>query len=234
MATQKGFGINSISKKILPFISPTTFLYLLRKKGLERKYSDKKLIIGLYSSIKESIIGEYVFINERVAIKNSSIDDHSYINSNSSVFYAQIGKFSSIASNVTIGLSMHPSRLISTHPAFYSNSKMFRTFSDKNYFKEIENITIGNDVWIGEGALIMGGVKIGDGAIIAARSVVTKDIEPFEIVGGVPAKTISFRFEPEIIAKIQKSEWWNNNEEWFLKNYKIFHSVKCFLEYFNL
>jgi acetyltransferase-like isoleucine patch superfamily enzyme len=234
MAMQKGYGINNMVKNLLPFISPAAFLYFLRKKSLEIKYKDKKLRIGLYSSIKGSTIGNYVFINEKVSVKNSSVSDHTYINSNSSVYCARIGKFSSIAAKVTIGLSTHPSNLVSTHPAFYSNNQLFKTYSDKVYFKENQEIIIGNDVWIGEGALILGGVNIGDGAIVAARSVVTKNVEPFEIVGGVPAKTIRFRFEPEIRLKIQKSEWWNNDEEWFVENFKIFHDVNCFLKYYQL
>jgi acetyltransferase-like isoleucine patch superfamily enzyme len=175
-----------------------------------------------------------VFINDNVSVKNSNIGDHTYINSYSSVFCAEIGKFCSVASNVTIGLSTHPCNLVSTHPAFYSSNKLFKTFSDKVYFYEDENIDIGNDVWIGEGSLILGGAKIGDGAIIAAKSVVTRNVEPFEIVGGVPAKTIRFRFEPEVRLKILKSEWWNNSEEWFAENFKLFHDTPSFLKYFNL
>ena len=221
-------------KKLLPFISPAAFLYYLRKIGYEKKYLSKHLRIGIYSSIKDSSIGNFVFINDNVSVKNSNIGDHTYINSYSSVYCVDIGKFCSIASNVTIGISTHPCSLVSTHPAFYSNSKLFKTFSDKVYINESGNVKIGNDVWIGEGVLIMGGIKIGDGAILAAKSVVTRNVEPFEIVGGVPAKTIRFRFEPEVILKILKSEWWNNSEEWFSENFKLFHDTCSFLKYFNL
>jgi len=68
---------------------------------------------------------------------------------------------------------------------------------------------IGNDVWIGYDAVIMGGVTIGDGAIIGTRAVVTKDVEPYSIVGGVPAKEIRKRFTPEIIKKLMEIQWWN-------------------------
>jgi carbonic anhydrase/acetyltransferase-like protein (isoleucine patch superfamily) len=71
------------------------------------------------------------------------------------------------------------------------------------------NVSIGNDVWIGYDALILSGVTIGDGAVIAARSVVTKDIEPFSIVAGVPARHIRYRFSEEIIASLQEISWWN-------------------------
>jgi len=231
---QKVSGLNNSTKNLLPFISPTTFLYFIRKRNLENKYKGKKLKIGLYSSIRNSDLGNYVFIGEKVSIKNSFIGDHTYINSSSSVYCARIGKFSSIASNVTIGLSIHPSNLISTHPAFYSNNQLFKTYSDKVYFKESCDIIIGNDVWIGEGALILGEVNIGDGAIIAARSVLTKNVEPYEIVGGVPAKNIRYRFAPELRLKIIETRWWDKDEEWFLQNFKLFHDINSFRHYFNI
>ena len=71
------------------------------------------------------------------------------------------------------------------------------------------DIVVGNDVWIGYDAVIMAGVTIGDGAIIGTRAVVTKDVEPYSIVGGVPAKEIRKRFTPEIIKKLMEIQWWN-------------------------
>lgn len=234
MAEPPVFGINKMIKKILPFISPTTFFHFLRKKSLEKKYKNNHVMIGIYSSVKNSVLGNYVFIRENVSIKNSDIGDNTIINSNAAICFSKIGKFSSIGSNVILGLSMHPSDLISTHPAFYSNNKPFKTYSDRMYFEETLKITVGNDVWIGEGALVMGGIKIGDGAIIAAKAVVTKNVEPYEIVGGVPAKTIRYRFEPEIRSKIQQTKWWNQEEKWFIENFKLLHNVDAFLKYFNL
>ena len=79
----------------------------------------------------------------------------------------------------------------------------------------------------------MGGVTIGNGAIVAAKSVVTRDIEPYSIVGGVPAKHIKYRFDKEIIDKINNSEWWDWDEIVFLENFKIFHSPQSFINYFS-
>jgi acetyltransferase-like isoleucine patch superfamily enzyme len=71
------------------------------------------------------------------------------------------------------------------------------------------DVVIGNDVWIGYEALILSGVKIGDGAVIAARSVVSRDVEPYSIVGGTPAKHLRYRFSPEMIEELLKIAWWN-------------------------
>lgn len=98
------------------------------------------------------------------------------------------------------------------------------------YYSEYQDTFIGNDVWIGDDSLVLGGVVIGDGAIIAARSVVTKNVEPYSIVGGVPAKLIRFRFDKEIRSHLQKSEWWNRDENWLRDNYLLFHNVGEFLK----
>ncbi|MBJ2172616.1 CatB-related O-acetyltransferase [Aureibaculum sp. A20] len=164
---------------------------------------------------------------------NSKIGNHSYVNSKTSVNRTSIGKFCSIGSNVVFGLGKHPTTIISTHPAFYSNNKSFKTFADKVYFKEYENIKIGNDVWIGYNSIIMDGVNIGNGAIIAAGAVVTKDVKPYEVVGGVPARHIKYRFTHDMINLIEKTEWWNNDEDFFKDNYKIFLDNEKFINYFK-
>src|SRR5690606_29947135 len=95
------------------------------------------------------------------------------------------------------------------------------------------SVKIGNDVWIGEDAIIMGGVKIGDGAIIAARAVVTKDVPPYSIYGGVPAKLIKYRFDNYIIKKLLAIKWWDLEESWIRENYYLFHDAEKFISNFN-
>lgn len=117
-----------------------------------------------------------------------------------------IGKYCSIAENVTIFLGgYHNSNCVSTYPfnAAYPAKNLPSVLISK------PPIIIGNDVWIGAHAIIMGGVKIGNGAIIAAGSVVTKDIPPYAIVGGNPAKIISQRFDDETILALEKIKWWD-------------------------
>ena len=133
-----------------------------------------------------------------------------------------------------IGLGKHPVHFVSTHPAFYSSHKQFITFADKNdYFEEYEKVTIGNDVWIGTRVMIIDGVSIGDGAIIAAGAIVTKNVEPYSIVGGVPAKLIRNRFNDQDIEFLKKFKWWNKDFEWIKSNYYKFKNIELFIKNFQ-
>ena len=225
------FGINKEIIKI--FFSPRLLFAHYKKNKLLRRFKGHFLRTELYVSVEDSIIGKHVFLGFKVKFYNSEIGDYSYINSKTLVNHTQIGKFCSIASNVQFGLAIHPTDLISTHPTFYANNKMFETFSTKNYFNEYKKIKIGNDVWIGSRALIMGGVTINNGAIIAAGSIVTKDVKPYEVVGGVPAKHIKFRLSNDEIAHLEEIKWWNRDEKWLRENYELFLDNKKFIEYFE-
>lgn len=122
----------------------------------------------------------------------------------------KVGKFCSIASNITIFLGVeHQTRWVTTYP-FVQFPELIK---GKEVNKSKGSVIIGNDVWIADDALILSGVTIGDGAVIAAKSVVTKDVQPYEIVGGNPAKHISFRFSEDQIEQLLKIKWWNWNIE---------------------
>ncbi|MBL7898684.1 MAG: CatB-related O-acetyltransferase [Crocinitomicaceae bacterium] len=107
-----------------------------------------------------------------------------------------------------------------------------KTYADAPYFAEQEQVVVGNDVWIGTNVVILDGVTIGNGAVIAAGAVVTKDVAPFEIVGGVPAKHIRFRFTPEEIQKIESTAWWNKDEDWLQRHAEYFRNKEKFLSLF--
>ncbi|TCM17907.1 hypothetical protein EDF56_105254 [Novosphingobium sp. PhB165] len=137
-----------------------------------------------------------------------------------------IGRFCSIAANVLCGASEHPTDFVSASPIFVGFPMKGR---DVDEFKarnqegialagrklasalgdRADKVRIGNDVWIGEGAFIRRGVTIGDGAVIAARAVVTRDVPPYAIVGGSPARIIRYRFEPEVVGELLRLQWWN-------------------------
>lgn len=150
-------------------------------------------------------------ILENSLVLNSTIKTCSYIGKNSMVQNASIGSFCSIANDVFIGLGAHPIAHFSTSPLFYRVANTFNLkLIDEDYeFSEYRPIEIGNDVWIGARAIILDGVKIGDGAIVAANAVVTQDVPPYAIVGGVPAKIIRHRFSPEKIEQLLKLQWWS-------------------------
>jgi acetyltransferase-like isoleucine patch superfamily enzyme len=125
---------------------------------------------------------------------------------------SRVGAFCSIGNGAEIGgFHRHPTHWISTHPAFYSpRGQSGICFTDvARYDEEARGATIENDVWIGANAVIMDGVSVGNGAVVAAGAVVTRDVEPFSIVGGVPASVIRKRFPPEVCAELADWRWWD-------------------------
>ena len=139
---------------------------------------------------------------------------HSYHGANLEIFHkdTRIGSFCSIASNVCIGAGQHPTNWLSTHPFQYQNCFAIKPKSHYE-FTRYKPVTIGNDVWIGTNVIIMGGLTIHDGAIIGSGAVVTKDVEPYAIVGGVPAEIIKYRFDKDIIDKLLELKWWDLSDE---------------------
>lgn len=117
-----------------------------------------------------------------------------------------IGKYCQIGIDVAIHSTNHPVSYLST----YINKNLFA--GELSNLKAIKKITIGNDVWIGHGAIIVGSVNIGNGAIVAAGSIVTKDIEPYTIVAGSPAKEINKRFNNSIINELEELKWWDKSK----------------------
>lgn len=145
------------------------------------------------------------------------------------VINAKIGKYCSIASGVRTVRGNHPSKdWVSTHPAFFSpNMQCGMTYSKEQRFEEFKApIEIGNDVWIGDSVLLMDGVEIGDGAIIAAGAVVAKNVPPYAVVGGVPAKTIRYRFDEDQINFLLNLKWWEKDEKWIKENAEKFSDVR--------
>lgn len=178
-----------------------------------------------------SIIGEKSRIYRFNIITNSSIGSYTYVAPSVKINNTKIGMFCSIASGVKMGLGKHPTNFISTSPAFYSlKNALGYTFVEKNSFEEYSNITIGNDVWIGADVIILDGVEIGDGAIIAAKSLVSKNVPPYSIVGGVPAKILKYRFCDITIQKLQKIKWWEFPLDKLKKSAQDFSDIQKFLD----
>lgn len=186
------------------------------------KVSPLTLIKGSKLSKKCSILSGTRFYN-------SSIDDYSYIGRGCFIEHTKIGKFCSIADKCNIGLASHPISWVSTSPVFCSGKNVLKAnFADAPY-KTIKNTIIENDVWIGMNACIMAGVNIGTGAIIGAGAIVTKDVEPYAIVGGNPAKLIRFRFDESQVQYLLKTKWWDWGEDKLRSESKLFDNIEMFL-----
>lgn len=128
---------------------------------------------------------------------------------------SRIGRFVSIGRGVSIGMSNHPLDFLSTSPFFYFNSLGFKDkdMPQHDEYRILPPVIIGNDVWIGDNVKIKNGIKIGDGAVIGTSAVVTKDVPPYAIVTGIPAKIIKYRFSEDIIKELLELKWWEMDYE---------------------
>lgn len=172
-------------------------------------------------------------IRFKCLVVESNIDKYSYISENSTVLYCDIGAFTSIAANCNIGGASHPLEWVSTSPVFQSCSSVLKKrFAQIPYDPYVRTV-IGNDVWIGANSVIKAGVTVANGAVIGSGSVVTKDVGPYEIWGGNPAKIIRKRFDDETIEKLLKSEWWNMSDEQLREYAEHFNDPNSFLRELN-
>jgi phosphonate metabolism protein (transferase hexapeptide repeat family) len=173
---------------------------------------DPKPRIHKSSLLQDVDCGAFSEISERVVLRDVKLGDFSYIERHSEAIYADIGKFCSIASNVRINALEHPMERLTTHKLTYRpNEYLFFHGVDQAFRARRQNkrVTIGNDVWIGHGAVVMPGISIGDGAVIGANAVVTKNVEPYAVHAGVPAKFLKWRFPQPIRERLQALTWWN-------------------------
>lgn len=158
---------------------------------------------------QDSEVSPSVAVSRLCKIVKSRVGGYTYIANNTHIVHAEIGKFCSISHSVRIGLGKHPVDRFSTSPIFYSTKNPLGIqLVDDDSFSEYSTVRINNDVWIGANALILDGVTIGNGAVVAAGAVVTKDVPDYAIVGGIPAKVIKYRFDADIIEQLTACAWW--------------------------
>ncbi len=189
----------------------------IRAAGLSRNVKfENGVVVEAGTYLQASLIGRHTYINKYCLIDKNT---------------QSIGRFCSIAYNVKIGLGSHPSDWVSSHPFAYDVKYGFVNKEKK--FNDTSNETIiGNDVWIGANATILAGVRVGDGAIIGANSLVTKDVEPYSIVVGTPAKHQRYRFDQEIISGLQKLQWWNWEDKKIKDNIDLFNDPHKLIDTF--
>ncbi len=235
-----------MKKKLKKIISSCSFIkniaiFFIRLK-LKQTHQVK---FGKNVYVNDSVIceGRNYFSNNS-SVTSSYIGYASYIGANSIISKLKIGKYCSIGPNVKCIFGKHPTTdFVSTHPAFFSTLKQVGfSYTKVQLFKEHDapfekeneySITIGNDVWVGDGATFMEGVSIGDGAIIAANALVVNDVQPYNIVGGIPAKVIKKRFPTELIGFLLEFQWWNKDTKWLQDNAPLFVNIENFYNKFK-
>lgn len=187
------------------------------KSYLPSFFSIKKLTYKCLSPLSywdtASSFTKFSEIRRLAKLHHSHIGKYTRINAHCQLVRTTVGNFSAIGVNTLMGLGRHPLNYASTHSIFYKNNNIKNDWVQAIDFEEGIPIKIGNDVWVGRNCTVMDGVTIGDGAVIATGAVVTKNIPPYAIAGGVPAKVIKYRFEEEVINRLLEIKWWDFTDQ---------------------
>jgi phosphonate metabolism protein (transferase hexapeptide repeat family) len=184
------------------------------------------------AKVLDSTLGAWTEIGANCVIEESIIGDYTYTAGDAQITYSEVGKYCSIASHVRIHPVNHPMWRVTQHHMTYRRVQYdLGEYDDMEFFewRKDHKVTIGHDVWIGHGAIIMPGVSIGTGAVIGSGAVVTKDVPPYMIAAGVPAKPIKERFPKEIAEKLLEIAWWNWDRPTLEERFEELNDVERFI-----
>ena len=201
----------------------------------ELRFKDPQPRIHPTAELKGCSLGPYAIVGERCVLREVIVGDFSYFERHAEAIYTRIGKFCSIAANTRLNALEHPIERITQHKLSYRPNEYFRYLGvDEDFRKRRQGrqVTVGHDVWIGHGAVVMPGVSLGNGAVVGANTVVTKNIGPYEIVAGNPARLLRRRFAEPIAARIEALAWWDWSVERLFEAVPDMQSlpVEAFLE----
>jgi hypothetical protein len=182
--------------------------------------------------VRDARIGGWTQLGPNTTIAEATFGDYSYTAGDVSIIYADVGKFCSIASHVRINPGNHPMWRVTQHHMTYRRASYQLGEDDTAFFewRRADRVRIGHDVWIGHGAIVLPGVSVGIGAVIGAGAVVTKDVPPYTIVVGVPAKPLRQRFPTEIAERLLATGWWDWPRELIEQRIDELCDVDLFLE----
>ncbi|MFG1330625.1 chloramphenicol acetyltransferase [Xanthobacter autotrophicus] len=173
-------------------------------------------LIDPTAQVKASTLGRYTEVGARTKLLEVEMGDYSYVVNDADIAYARIGKFCSIAAMTRLNPGNHPTWRASQAHFTYRASAYFPGEADETDFfqwRRDQRLTLGHDVWIGHGAVVLAGRSVGTGAVVAAGAVVTKDVPAYAIVAGVPARVVKERFPADIAARLQALGWWDWSHE---------------------
>lgn len=187
----------------------------------------KRVVRG--TSILNSDIAKTAKVYSGSTFYNSRLGRYSYVGYDSEVVNCDIGTFCSIANGFIAGGAKHPLEWLSTSPVFYDVGGGTNHHLGYLSMEKTARTYIGNDVWIGSRAIILQGVHIETGAVVGAGAVVTKDVPPYAVVAGCPAKIIRYRFDNDVICRLLKSEWWLLPDNQLRKLAKFINKPNVFL-----
>ena len=182
--------------------------------------------------VRDCRFGRYTQVGEHSRMDDCLLDDYAYLQQHCDLMSADIGKFANIAAMVRINPGFHPMEYPTLHHFTYRPTMYgMGPEDDAEFFqwRRRQRVVIGHDTWIGHGAVIMPGVRIGNGAVVGSNSVVTKDVPPYAIVGGVAAKVIRQRFPRAIAEALEATAWWDWDHETLTERLPEFKDLRTFL-----
>lgn len=193
---------------------------------------DNDVIVGNHAIVIGSVLESNISINRQNYILKSKIGKFTYTGIGTSVRSSEVGRFCSLAWNVSVGGGNHEFEHVTTSPLWRfmmlseGNMNHSENMELNKRYSDFGSCIVGHDVWIATNAVILRNVKVGNGSIIGAGAVVTKDVEPYSIVAGVPAKKIKMRFDDKIIEALEEIQWWNWPVETIRANFDLIYSTK--------